>query len=134
VSRHLSRRRRTHHAIRRVASENPIDTSEWLMIGLGVLVLGGVGYALYSYAQGISWPPSATVQNGIVNSIMSANSQMGGSAPTAEDSAQLAYIVNNAPAAYAATLPPGTPPTVAGYEAWAPNYVLQQFGSPGAAS
>jgi hypothetical protein len=131
VSRHLSRRRRT-----RRSTENPLSpaANEWLMIGLGVVVLGGVGLILYNYTQGISWPPSATVQNGVVNSVMSANSQMGGTAPSAEDSAQLASIINNAPAAYAASLPPGSAPTVSGYEAWATNYVLQQFGSPGASS
>jgi hypothetical protein len=123
---------------RRSTNRNPISPSEtnWLLIGLGALAVGGLGYVVYTYWQpsgsGASWSPGASAQQGVVNQVMAANTSMGGTAPTASDMIQLNSILAGAPAAYTASLPAGTTPTAAGYQSWAPNYVLQQFGSPGA--
>ncbi len=119
---------------RRSTNKNPISPSEtnWLLVGLGAMAIGGLGYVVYTYWQSGGFSPSAAVQQGVVNQVMTANANMGGTAPTSSDMAQLNSILAGAPAAYTATLPPGTTPTASGYQSWAPNYVLQQFGSPGA--
>lgn len=118
----------------RYARENPISTQQWLMIGLGAVVVAGIGYVVYATYQDTSWPPSASVQQGIVNQILSANTAMGGQVPTAAQSSALAASVQQLPAMYVASLPAGTSPTVAGYQVWASGNVMNyiaQGGAPG---
>src|SRR5271155_5645293 len=66
--------------------ENPIGTQQWLLIGLGALVIGGIGYVVYATYQSQSWPPSTSVQQGILNQILTGQLAMGGQAPTAAQS------------------------------------------------
>lgn len=117
----------------RYARENP-STQQWLMIGLGAIVVGGIGYMVYTSYQNTSWPPNASVQQGVLDQIFAANSAMGGQAPTAAQSAALASSIQQLPAMYVASLPAGASPTIAGYQAWASanvmNYVAQG-GAPG---
>jgi hypothetical protein len=121
---------------RRPKRRNPLSsqTTQWLMVGLGVVVVGGVGYMVYTAYQDSSWPPSASVQQGILDQILSANAAMGGQQPTADQSTTLAASIAQLPAMYVASLPAGTSPTIAGYQAWASanvvNYVATG-GSPG---
>lgn len=127
------------HQRRRVARENPLSlstTQQWLLLGFGGVVLGSFGYLFYvAYQSTKSWPPSADVQQGILNQILSANQAMGGQPPSADQSAQLAASVQQAATTYAASLPAGQTPTVAGYQAWmsanVSNYVAQGGASGG---
>jgi hypothetical protein len=116
----------------RYARENPISTQQWLMIGLGAVVVAGVGYVVYTAYQDTSWPPNASVQQGILNQILSANSAMGGQAPTPAQSAALAASLQQLPAMYAASLPAGTSPTIAGYQIWASGNVMNYIAQGGA--
>jgi hypothetical protein len=118
----------------RTSRKNPVSSgsqTNWAMVGLGVLVVGGLGFAAYSYYQGSSWPPSASVQQGVLSQVLAANTAMGGTPPTADDSAQLNAAIAQAPATYAATLPAGASPTVAGYQAWASNWIISYIQGAG---
>lgn len=105
-----------------------LTANEWLLVGLGVLVVAGVTYYVYDTTV---WPPSADVQQGVVNQILAANTAMGGQAPTAAQAAALAADVAGMPAQYAASLPTGTTPTVAGYQAWVLGNVSSYVASGG---
>lgn len=124
---------RRHYRHRR---RNPISSQvqPWLMIGLGAIVVGGIGYVVYTAYENASWPPSADVQQGILDQILSANVAMGGQSPTADQSTTLAASIAQLPAMYVASLPAGTSPTIAGYQAYVSanvvNYVAQG-GAPG---
>jgi hypothetical protein len=121
--------------MRRRSRKNPLSpqAQQWLLLGLGAIVVGGVGYMVYTTSQNASWPPSADIQQGIVNQILSANVSMGGQAPTPAQSAQLAASVAQMPATYAASLPAGTTPTVAGYQTWAMGSVVGYVAQGGVA-
>ncbi len=108
--------------------ENPLSTQEWLLIGLGALVIGGMGYAIYTTYQ--SWPPSATVQQGILNQITSAQLAMGGSSPSATQTAQLQAAIAQLPNSYAQSISPAQP-TVSGYQAYASNWINSYISSSG---
>lgn len=118
-------RRRRRHSSR----ENPLSTQDWLFIGFGSVVGAGIAYVVYVTYVNQSWPPSADVQQGILNQILSTNMAIGGAQPTAAQSQALADSVAQLPGMYVAALPAGTAPTVAGYQAWASanitNYVAQ---------
>lgn len=117
--------------MRRRLRRNPLSpqTQQWLLLGLGAVVIGGVGYMVYTTYQNSAWPPSPDVQNGILNQILATNAAIGGAQPTAAQSTELAASVAQLPGMYVAALPAGTSPTVAGYQAWASanvmNYVAQ---------
>lgn len=105
--------------------KNPLSTTDWLFVaGLGVLAIGG-GYLAYNAYQASSWPPSAGVQQDVLNQILAANTQMGGGTPTAQQVAQLAALLPQASVTYAASLPAGTVPTTAGYQAWMSSRIAQ---------
>jgi hypothetical protein len=110
---------------RRRSRKNPISTTDWLIIaGLGALALGG-GYLAYNTYQASSWPPSASAQQDVLNQILAANTQMGGPTPTAQQIVQIASLLPQASVTYAASLPAGTVPTTAGYQAWMSSRIAQ---------
>jgi hypothetical protein len=121
------RRRRS----RRYSRENPLSGQQWLLVALGAVVVGGVGYMIYT--QTVEWPPSADVQQGVLSQILAANNAMGGQAPTPAQAAALASSVAALPATYAASLPAGTTPTVAGYQVWASGNVMNYIAQGGSA-
>ena len=95
------------------------------------MVVGGVGYMIYT--QTVEWPPSVDVQQGVLSQILAANNAMGGQAPTPAQAAALASSVAALPATYAASLPAGTTPTVAGYQVWASGNVMNYIAQGGSA-
>lgn len=105
-----------------------LTANEWLLVALGILTVAGATYYVYDT---MVWPPSADVQQGVVNQILAANTAMGGQAPTAAQAAALAGDVANMPAQYAASLPTGTTPTVAGYQTWVLGNVSSYVASGG---
>jgi hypothetical protein len=113
--------------------ENPLRIPDWLLVGVGAAVVGGIGYAIYTTYVNASWPPSADVQQGILNQILAINLAMGGMQPTAAQSTELAASVAELPAIYVAALPAGTTPTVAGYQAWSSANITGYVASGGAA-
>jgi hypothetical protein len=86
-----------------------------------LLILGVIGLLAYvaytNSASASAWPPSAAVQQGLVNQIASM-SAAAGSPMSASQLASLASSVNNMPTAYVATLSPGTQPSTALYQSW----------------
>lgn len=105
-----------------------LTANEWLLVAFGILTVAGVTYYVYDTTV---WPPSADVQQGVVNQILAANTAMGGQAPTAAQAAALAGDVANMPAQYVASLPTGTTPTVAGYQTWVLGNVSSYVASGG---
>lgn len=110
-----------------------LSTQQWLLVALGAVVVGGVGYTVYTAYQNSAWPPSADVQQGVLNQILMANSTMGGQAPTPAQAQALAVSVAQLPAMYTASLPAGTSPSVQGYQAWASANVMNYVATGGAA-
>jgi len=85
-----------------------------LFLGL----LGVLAYLAYTNnANASSWPPSAAVQQGLVNQI-AAMASAAGSPMDASQLSELATSVNAMPAAYQSTLSAGTQPSTALYQAW----------------
>jgi len=84
----------------------------WLL--LGALGLG----AYYVIQQQNAWPPSASVQSALQAQIQAQYQQTTGQPMSAALVQQLQQALAGAPAQYQATLPAGTQPTVAGYQAW----------------
>jgi hypothetical protein len=89
----------------------------WLLLSLV-----GTGIYLVASSSANTWPPSPSVQQGLVNQLAANAQQRTGQTLSAAQVQQIQSAVNSAPSAYLATLPQGTTPTVAGYQAW----VLQQ--------
>jgi len=83
-------------------------------LGLGALYL----YAQSSATTDTSWPPSASVQQGLVAQLATNYQTATGTAPSAAMVTEIQAAVNGAPAQYQASLPQGQTPTVAGYQAW----------------
>jgi len=107
-----------------------VTREEWVYVGVGTALGGLAAYLIYEYLE-TSWPPSSLVQQGILDQILSTNSAMGGQSPTAAQSAQLSSSIAQAPSAYAASLPAGTAPTVAGYQAWMSANITNYVASGG---
>jgi hypothetical protein len=89
----------------------------WLLLSLV-----GTGIYLVATSSANTWPPSPSVQQGLVNQLAANAQQRTGQTLSAAQVQQIQSAVNGAPSAYLATLPQGTTPTVSGYQAW----VLQQ--------
>jgi hypothetical protein len=120
--------------MRRRSRRNPLSpqAQQWLLLGLGAVVVGGVGWMVYTTYQNSVWPPSADVQNGILNQILATNAGIGGMQPTAAQSTALAASIAQLPAMYVASLPAGTAPSVSGYQTWATANMLNYVASGGA--
>lgn len=88
---------------------------------------------VYTTYQNSSWPPSADVQTGILNQLLATNAGIGGAQPTAAQSTALAASIAQLPGMYVASLPAGTSPTVAGYQAWATANMINYVATGGAA-
>lgn len=85
---------------------------------LGWLILGAGALYLVSQAQANAWPPSASVQQGLVTQLATMAQQQTGQALSPAQYAELTSAVNQAPAGYQATLTQGMTPTTSGYQAW----------------
>jgi|GEM_PF-4462839 len=89
------------------------------MPSLTWLLLGAIGLgAYYVIQQQNAWPPSASVQSALQAQIQAQYQQATGQPMTPGLVQQLQQALAEAPATYQATLPAGTTPTVAGYQAW----------------
>lgn len=80
-------------------------------------VLGVLAYLALASSSTSSWPPSAAVQQGLVNQI-AAMASAAGTPMTASQLSELATSVNAMPAAYQSTLSAGTQPSTSLYQAW----------------
>jgi hypothetical protein len=87
-----------------------------------LLVITLAGGALYLLTQSSTssqaWPPSPGVQQGLVTQLSTYYQSATGNVPGAAEVTQIQAAVNGAPAQYQASLPQGTAPTIAGYQAW----------------
>jgi hypothetical protein len=89
-----------------------------------LLWIGGALAAAYVVSQSSSqanldaaWPPSANVQQALVTQISQMFSASGTQLTSAQQT-QLAGYVSSGIAEYAGTIPAGSLPTVAGFQAW----------------
>jgi hypothetical protein len=101
----------------------------WVLAGLAALV----GYVVLSpstasaatpggaSAGGNYWPPTAADQAALSAELVTYATNAIGYAPSSAELANFNAAIAQAPSEYVAQLPPGTQPTVAGYQAWARN-------------
>ena len=89
-------------------------------VGLGALLLIQGSASASPVSSSSSWPPSAAVQQGLVNQFAAMASSTLGRPLTAQEMGNIEAGVAQAPDEYVATLPASAPTaTIAGYMAWA---------------
>lgn len=69
-------------------------------------------------ASATNWPPTTAQQQALQAQIGQLVSEVTGQPLTSHQQANLSAVLANAPSQYQTTLPAGTTPTVAGYQAW----------------
>jgi hypothetical protein len=89
------------------------------MPALVLLALGiGAMFWLAGASGGASWPPTASIQSDLVSQLAQQAQAASGSPMTTAQLNELQASIDRMPALYPTTLPPGTPPTIAGYQTW----------------
>lgn len=69
-------------------------------------------------AAATNWPPTTAQQQALQVQISQLVDEVTGQSLTSQEQSNLQLLLANAPAQYQAGLPAGTPPTMAGYQAW----------------